>query len=296
MKTTLDTIMERRSVRSYSGQALSPDQVALLEQAITDEVGCCPFGHRPRFRLTGPGLVRNDLVRNDGTGADPAAFRIGTYGVIKNPPAFIVGAVKAGPDAVLDYGYALEGIILAATATGLGTCWLGGTFDRTSTKELLSLVDGEIVPAITPVGVPADKRSLTERTMRFFAGSDSRKPWSQLFFDGEPGRPLGKVDAGEWTPVLEAVRMGPSASNKQPWRIFREGPSKFNLLFVEDKAYNRALGIPIQELDLGIAMKHFELAARACELPGRWSRMAPPPATSVWASSGSLTYIASWVA
>jgi hypothetical protein len=293
MEISLDTIMERCSVRSYAGKALSPDQSAFLERAFAEAVASCPYGNRPRFMLAGPGFVQED-----GTGNTPTSFKIGTYGLIKNPPAFIIGAVSAGPGAVIDYGYALEGIILAATAAGLGTCWLGGTFDRTATKDLVSLQEGELIPAISPVGVPAVKRSLTERTMRFIAGSDSRKPWDQLFFDGQPGKPLAKADAGAWAPVLEAVRMGPSASNKQPWRILREGPARFSLLFAEDRAYNTALGIPIQELDLGIAMRHFELAARACGLPGQWLKDSPQvPANFPALASGSgkvLSHIARW--
>jgi nitroreductase len=308
MKITLDTLMERRSVRSFSGKPLSPDEFVLLEQVMEEQARLCPFGNRPRFMLTGPGLARMNPDRplNTNTGSAGASgvhhesggIKIGTYGVIKSPPAFILGAVAAGPDAVLDYGYALEGIILAATATGLGTCWLGGTFARTSVKELLALRDGEIIPAITPVGMAADKQSLTERTMRFFARSDSRKPWDSLFFDGQPGTPLDKATAGQWAPVLEAVRMGPSASNKQPWRILREGPSRFSLLFAEDKKYNNALGLPIQELDLGIAMKHFELAAAACGLAGHWYRNNSGDSAEFSVASGesvgSFAYIATW--
>lgn len=288
MEITLETLMKRRSVRSYSGQPLSTIQRVLLEQVMLKAAGPCLFGHQPRFRLAGPGLIPGE-----GTGNAPASFKIGTYGLVKNPPAFIIGAVAAGPGAVLDYGYALEGIILAATATGLGTCWLGGTFDRNATKEFLDLKEGELIPAITPVGLPAEQRSLTERTMRFLARSDSRKPWDQLFYDGQLDKPLDMARAGEWTPVLEAVRMGPSASNKQPWRVLRDDPSHFSLLFAEDRGYNNALGLPIQELDLGIAMKHFELAARACGLPGNWSKGTPPSAPHTDASGNALRYIAS---
>jgi nitroreductase len=300
MKTTLETLMERRSVRSYSGEALSAAHVALLEQAMAEEAGRTPFGNQPRFMLAGTGLFRSDRGGaagvESGAGNDLVSFRIGTYGVIKNPPSFIVGAVAAGPGAMLDYGYALEGIVLAATAAGLGTCWLGGTFDRGAVKDLLDLKDYEIIPAITPIGVPAGKRSLTERTMRFLAGSDTRKPWDQLFFDGQPGKPMDKASAGEWAPVLEAVRRGSSASNKQPWRVLREGPDRFSLLFAEDKAYNKALGIPIQELDLGIAMKHFELAAQACGLPGAWSTAKLPSETLSDASGKVCRCIAVWEA
>ena len=293
--------MNRRSVRSYSKRALGQDQLLLLEAALKTEGDSCPFGNRPRFKLIDPGLLAESQDRKgDASGIETSAankknaYKIGTYGIIKHPPAFIIGAVSSGKDAVLDYGYALEGIVLAATALGLGTCWLGGTFDRGSAKHLLNLKIGEIIPAITPVGLAAENLSLTERTMRFFAGSDARKPWDQLFFDGEAGRPLDKLSAGPWVPVLEAVRFGPSASNKQPWRILREGSSRFNLLFAEDKAYNNALGIPIQELDIGIAMKHFALAAEACGLPGKWSRRDLSSVHFSGLTGASLRYVASW--
>ena len=55
------------------------------------------------------------------------------------------------------------------------------------------------------------------------AGSDGRLAWERLFFDQAFGTPLTREAAGEYATPLEMVRLGPSASNKQPWRIVREG-------------------------------------------------------------------------
>ena len=222
--------------------------------------------------------------------------RIGTYGVIKNAPAFVVGAVKPGPFVFADYGYALEGVVLAATANGLGTCWLGGTFDRNGATDALRLSEGELVPAITPIGETAERRTILDRTMRALAGSRKRQPWSSLFFDGNWNKPLSEAEAGPWARALEAVRLGPSASNKQPWRIARTGSAEnpaFHLFLYEDAAYNSAIrGIRIQELDIGIAMRHFEAAAIALGLPGRWLRLDEPPV----AFAQPLVYYSSWSA
>jgi hypothetical protein len=284
MKITIETIDSRVSVRSYSGRGLTSDDHRVLESAIAG-AGPCPFGTKPRFAVVEP-----DSVGDVGSG------RIGTYGIIRNAPAFVVGAVKPAPFAFADFGYALEGIVLHLTTCGLGTCWLGGTFDRTGAMAALHLSEGELVPAITPVGDPAERRSIIDSAVRVLAGSRKRKPWSELFFDGNFDKPLGEADAGDWAPVLEAVRKGPSASNKQPWRIVRTGPASaptFHLFLTEDRAYSNAIrGVRIQELDIGIAMRHLEAASRSLGLPGSWNRLDDLAISY----DEALEYYSSWIA
>lgn len=282
MNISLQSIETRRSVRSFSGASLSAaDRSSLLK--VIEHVGPCPFGTVPRFMVVEPG-----------SRGESASGKIGTYGIIQNATSFVVGAVVPGPYAFADYGYALEGIALWAVGAGLGTCWLGGTFDRSGVAASMRLAPGEVVPAIMPIGEPAERRSFIDTTMRALAGSRNRKPSSALFFDGSFDMPL--VDAGRWAPVLEAVRLGPSASNKQPWRIVRTGEAdtpRFHLFLDEDRLYNNAIGgIRIQELDIGIAMRHFEAAALALGLPGAWTMLPEVPV----AYGGRLLYYSSWIA
>lgn len=273
----------RTSVRSYSGLGLDSSDRRLIETAIASS-GPCPFGTKPRFALVEPESV-----------GDVASGRIGTYGIIKNAPAFIVGATHGAPFAFADFGYALEGVVLVAAANGLGTCWLGGTFDRSGAKEVLRLTEDEVVPAVTPIGDPAERRSMVETAMRALAGSRKRKSWAELFFDRTWNDALTEEQSGIWKPVLEAVRRGPSASNKQPWRFVRTGSEQdtaFHLFLYEDKVYNSAVrGVRIQELDIGIAMRHFEAAARALDLPGRWVRLEEAPV----AYDAPCVYYSSWM-
>ena len=80
--------------------------------------------------------------------------------------------------------------------------------------------------------------------------------------------------------VLESVRIGPSASNKQSWRLVvdRRDGDVHHLVLYEDQAYNNMLGlVKLQDLDMGIAMRHVEVSARAAGIPGQWKRLDPDP-------------------
>lgn len=271
--------MERRtSCRTYRPIPLESETVERLTQALpANTTG--PFGNRIRFAL-----IHTDRL-------DPAGLRPpGTYGVIKGARQFLAGAVPDTPRAMEDYGYCMERIILAATALGLGTCWLGGTFHRTRFAGLMHLEAGELLPAVSPVGYASDQRSLRERAMRFGAGSDRRKPWGDLFYEGDSSVPLTKAAAGDYATPLDCVRIAPSAANKQPWRIIRDRGA-YHFYLKRTPGYDRIFApIRIQNIDMGIAMCHFELSARELGLDGCWTTEDPGR------PSGDLEYRASWIA
>jgi len=211
---------------------------------------------------------------------------MGTYGLISGASAYIVAAVRPGPGAMEDLGYVVEGAVLEATAMGFATCWVGGVFSRASAASAIGLRPGELVPAVIALGRPAGKRSLADRIVTGAAKSRTRKPAEALFF------PVGGSRIPEtWNPVLEAVRIAPSASNKQPWRLVFDGRA---LLFLdEDKVYNNSLGeAHLQNVDMGIAMRHFADAASSL-IPGSWVPPEEGEAYRFGAAKG-WTPIASW--
>ena len=55
----------------------------------------------------------------------------------------------------VDTAIAMDHLILAAAAEGLGTCWIGA-FNPAALKKVLNLPNGLEPVAITPVGFPAD--------------------------------------------------------------------------------------------------------------------------------------------
>ena len=97
--------------------------------------------------------------------------------------------------------------------------------------------------------------------MRKGVKADSRMPFSELFFDESFDAPLTPEKAGKLAEVLEAVRLAPSAVNKQPWRIVI---SDSNAHFYEKRSKGLASesGWDVQKIDMGIALAHFDLASK----------------------------------
>ncbi len=273
----IETIRSRISCRTYGDRRVEAEKIVKLSAFLKSNMDA-PFGSNIRFELLNFGEMNIKAFKSPGT-----------YGVIRGARWFIAGAVKDQPKAMEDYGYAMEKNILLATSLGLGTCWLGGTFSRTGFAEKMNVAADELLPAVTPLGYPSDGRSFIDRMFRFSAGSDKRKPWEALFYDGKIDMPLSKASAGSYATPLECVRIGPSASNKQPWRIIRER-NGFHFYIQRTPGYDRYFGpIRMQNIDMGIAMCHFDLVSREAGLHGLWIVEDPQ------IKSGEMEYLVSWI-
>jgi nitroreductase len=283
LKSSADDLIKRRySCRTYLERAIEAAGRQALSEFLAS-LGGSPLGSLTRFSLVAATERDRESLRG-----------LGTYGFIKGAAGFIVGAVKPGPKDMEDYGYGLERAVLAATDLGLGTCWLGGTFTKSSFAKKIAATRGEVVPAVVAVGYAAEGSK--SGRLRQQAGSDHRLPREQIFWDENPGEPLDFSRAGAYAGVLEAVRWAPSASNKQPWRLLRSGES-WHFYVKRTKRYGRGSAIfsllklaDLQRVDLGIAMCHFELVARERGLEGRW--MVEQPALDTVAAD--LEYTVSW--
>jgi hypothetical protein len=279
--TARDSIDRRYSCRSYLEQPITAGHKEDLEVFMATRTRG-PLGSTARFKLIAAEPDDASALR-----------RLGTYGFIKGATGFIVGAVQAGPRDLEDYGYLLEELVLHATVLGLGTCWLGGTFTRGAfTSRFGGVGPGETIPAVVATGYPGDDG--TER-IRAREHGDRRFSPDELFFAGEWAEPLG-AGADGYAAALESVRMAPSATNRQPWRIVRRG-SDWHFYLARTKGYGkgspwfRLLRIAdLQRVDLGIAMSHFELVAREAGLAGSW-RVADP---SIALPASSIEYTATW--
>jgi nitroreductase len=276
MPTITELIAERVSCRTYADKPIE-EKVLQEFTKLVEATHIGPFGNKPKFQL-----INLDMT-------DPAKWRkLGTYGVIKNARSFLVGKVKNGSLAIVDYGYCKEMLILQATALGLGTCWLAGTFNAGGFARAINLQEGEVLPTISPVGYPADQKSFTEKIFRRIAGSDHRKPWSELFFADNFSRPQTEENAGIYATALANLRLAPSASNKQPWRILQDTANKSWHFYLERAFGYKLREIPIQDIDMGIAMCHFELTVRELGIKGKWLMDLNAP------KADSFEYIVSW--
>jgi len=257
----------RTSWRSCTGEAIPEYSQRLLKDYIhTKSSG--PSHHAVRFELVAAGEGDAEELKG-----------LGTYGFIRGASAFIIGAVEKRINNLEDYGYLMEDIILYATSLNLSTCWLGGSFQKDQFSKRINIQSHEIVPAVVSVGIGADQRNLLDRLIRNVARSNKRLPWEHLFFDGEASRPLSRVRADKLALVLDMVRLSPSASNKQPWRLILNSRG-VHFFLQRTKAYRKPFFSDLQRIDMGIAMAHFEAVCQELNIMGDWTNgphLAQPP-------------------
>lgn len=268
------TVRARRSVRTYEERPLSKED----KEKITS---CIAALSNPFSVKVSIGLLEKKSAAN--------GEKLGTYGVIKGAGDYLGAAVTEGELSLEALGYSFEKLILYAAALGLGTCWLGGTFNRSGFSEAMGIKENERFPAISPIGYPLDKKRITDTLSRWIAKADKRKGWEELFYQDDFSHPLTETEAGDYAFPLEMLRLAPSAVNKQPWRVVKE---KNNLHFYKTKAAeDTKTKIDIQRVDVGIATCHFHLAALEKNLPGEFKKLTKPGVQS----PEQLQYVYSWI-
>ncbi len=258
-----DIIRERKSVRSYSGVPLDVEHIADIKEYVSGLPQ--PLGGRARVET---------VSRDVGSGG----VKLGTYGMISGASDFLVLIYEDGPMAAENAGYLFERVILYCTEKGLGTCWLGGTFKKSGFTAHVEVVDNELLRIVSPVGYPASGTGFRDRIIRAGVGSDRRKPFGELFFDRVSGKPLER--GGPYDTPLEMVRLAPSANNSQPWRIMVDETGA-HFCFLQKSR--------LTDIDMGIAMSHFELACREAGIAGKYEIV-----TDVTVPAG-MNYLASWL-
>jgi nitroreductase len=253
MSSIISIIHRRVSVRTYNPAGLSIEQKTAVKK-ICENNTVGPFGNKCRLELV-------DLSEAEKT----ELHSLGTYGFIRGTHLFIAGVITPAANALLDLGYCLEKTVLELTDLGLGTCWMALTFNKPGFSKKIGVRENEALVIVSPVGVPSQKKSLIDRFVKATSKPRIKKPWDELFFDGDINKPLAKEAAGAYAEALECVRMAPSAVNYQPWRIVKAPGSNTFHFFMKQKG-QKTRG----ELHAGIAICHFGLAAQELGLTGTW--------------------------
>lgn len=246
--TILETIKKRKSIRTFENQVIRTEDLEFLNNYLKSYDPIGPFGNK---------IILSEM-RNQN--------QLGTYGIIKRPQMYIAGICDHTDQGLLDFGYIFEAFILAATEQGLGTCWMAGTFKRKDLLNDITMNENQLLPAITPLGYP-EKSRLFENLMRGYVKADKRKTLEEILFSTS----FKPIKNNLYPEAYESVRLGPSASNKQPWRIIQDNDLVHFYLDYSDK-YNEALSFKVQLIDMGIAMYHFE---KVLNKTGIWSQEDP---------------------
>lgn len=147
----LGLVTSRHSVRSYRPRPVEQDKL----DRILEAVRLAPSGsNRQPWKFV---VVRDADVRRRLVAA------CSDQEFIAQAPVVIAG-VGLMPDRVMrcdipgdpvDVTIAMEHLALAATAEGLGTCWIGA-FDQDQVREVLGIPESVKVVAVMTLGYPAD--------------------------------------------------------------------------------------------------------------------------------------------
>lgn len=260
-KSIIETIRSRQSIRAFDTKRISDRDYEKINTYLSDPANLVgPFGKQGRIELV---QVTNNV--------SDKGIKLGTYGFIKNPQAYLVGLCENNTLSLLEFAYVFHKLVLFLVANGLGTCWMGGTFNRNSFEKEIHLRNDEFIPCITPAGYPQVKQRVFDKALRYMVKADNKKPWDQLFYDADFTRSLEKSAAGRLEIPIEMVRLGPSASNKQPWRlVMSEDRNNCHVYIQHTPNYSTKLGYDMQILDIGIAMAQFESACEELKIRGQW--------------------------
>jgi len=144
----LDLILSRRSIRRYENKDI-PEEV--LKQILEAGRQAPSAANRQPIRF----VVVNDhgILKNL---CDNLINRF-----VKYAPVAIVGcadtkSLLTGKWAVVDATIAMQNMVIAAWALGIGSCWIGAC-DEEKVKELLKIPDKWKVVALVTLGYPAEQ-------------------------------------------------------------------------------------------------------------------------------------------
>lgn len=152
--SVLEMIRQRYSVRGYTNQPVEEDKLMLLMEAARWAPSACNI--QPCICV----IVREAEQRQALNAAYERSWFAGA-------PVVIVVCVdrdaawkrKDGtPYAAVDAAIVMDHIILAATESGLGSCWIAA-FDASLVKRVLGLPEHVEPVIMTPLGYPAKPRS-----------------------------------------------------------------------------------------------------------------------------------------
>lgn len=270
-----ETIRARVSCRTYDDRLLDEkDKKELLNFCEMASAGF--MGEKIEYRIVE--FTREELKDKE----------VSAYGLIKNARSFVFGTIDTSDSHPMSYGYALEHIVLKATELGLGTCW-AGYFDPYVIRDA-KMNENQTVPAVIIIGYASSKKTFRDRAARLAIAAARRYDWGRIFFYVNFEQKLNLEAAGPYREPLELLRLAPSSGNTQPWRIVKERDRRIYHIF--KKAVNpRYEKRKLHDMDIGIAMCHFELGAAKKGLKGTWIHEDP----NIADLPAKITYMISWI-
>jgi nitroreductase len=228
MSMLQNVIVTRCSRRKYLPEPLPTSVVAKIQALIAEYVG------KENLNM--------QLVLDNGDAFRGFRKSYGMLSGVQNYLGFIGN--KNDFESIEKLGYYGELLVLHATALGLGTCWVGGTFHRDSCP--FNLPENEAIICTIALGNVSQNLSTKEKFIHKVTHRKT-KTVKQMYIATE--------QVPEWfLSGMEAVRLAPSAINRQPVTFSYDSDGVVT-------ASVKDITGDMFALDLGIAKLHFELGA-----------------------------------
>jgi nitroreductase len=168
-----EAIKIRRSVRAYDTRQI-PDDV-LMRVLEAGRAAPSAGNSQPWHFIVVKSPEKREILSK----------RMFTKFLVESPVVIVGCGEREKRFHLVDVSIAMQQMVLAATAEGLGTCWIGD-FDEKVVRDLLKLPDKYDVVCLLAVGYEREKLDLTTKLLR----TRSRKKIEEIVSLDEFGKTL----------------------------------------------------------------------------------------------------------
>lgn len=222
----MDAFKNRHGYRTFKTDAFTQEQSSLLIGIVNEANQLeTPF-HTGAVIGTNPAGIGKDNVIQGENG----------WVIIKIPKDT---PPELKPQAIRDGAFRLQYVVMQLARNNIDSIWIAGTFHP---EKAEALNPNFSVPGAIAYGIKTNRSAIDQQFVNY-CQSDTRLPIDQLFNTV----PEGKQE------FCEALRSGPSAINKQPWRfVFQD--NEIHLFNADVTDYS--------QFDMGIALANIYLLVK----------------------------------
>jgi nitroreductase len=260
----LNLLNHRKSIRRFTSQKVAPETVQQImaaadqcEHLVPDSLRLVPVDHSEIHPHTGI-----------------------AYQTFISAPIHLIAIAREKTGFLENAGYVVQAAVIKAAECGLGTCWVGGFFNESKLAKLKKIQPHERVIALVPVGYAAHDAKSTMVNYVFSSISNTRTGKKRRLLEQIAFYQNYNISISTFLEkqphvkmMLEAARISPSWRNRQPWRFIVTDSAVYLFALMEEEGKRLSGerdGLAYFRVDLGIAMRQFQLMAHAYGLTADW--------------------------
>lgn len=251
---TIDTLIKRKSVRSYTRGEVDPSLIKKMINAGNCSKGLYPNIH---YKITFIEDGKNFYRKLEGLA--------GYLGKMIDAPHYIIAESSQEEGFLENLGYRFEQLIIEAQREGLGTCWIEILQHQEKIKNIIGHKEkNNVILALTPIGFEMESKGITKLLKERSVRKDSK----ETVFMGKWGINIDLQYQHKYIEILEHARFAPSWANQQPW-MFIISDKMLIINVKKDMKYKDAWG-NINRIDAGVIMLYISLLASDMGIKGDW--------------------------